>query len=261
MGNANIATLQGANVNRFGGVTPVPMDFTYDEQRVALMLASMGHVGFSDDFLGDTLNPTWVPDLSTSSTAALNQQANGAVRLTTHTDDNANATLALGLHWLVSNGPMAFWARFTNITAITARAVEVGVSDALSETNGQAFTSHDATPVAVADDAALFGFNADDTMTTMAAVSVNGGGTPQQTQSVLTPVAATWNMVGIVIDAAGNAYFYTSTPGAVPTLVATHALAVATTALLTPWISITNLTAATARTMDVDFVTIAGERS
>lgn len=260
MGNVNIAVLQNADVMRYGGITPVPIDLTYEEIRAGLAPGSIGHVAFVDDFLGDVLNTTWAIDLSTSSTAALNQQQSGAVRLTTHTDDDANATMALGLHWLVSSGPVAFWARVANITAITARAVEIGVSDALTESNGQAFTSHDATPVAVADDAALFGINADDTMAAYAAVSVNGGGTPQQTQSVATPTAAAFDLLGIVIDAAGNAYFYTATPGVVPTLVATHALAVATTALLTPWISITNLTATTARTMDVDLIAIYGNR-
>ncbi len=260
MPNVNISHKQGGDVLELGGITPAPMTFTYEEYRAGLAFGSFGHVGFFDDFLGDILNTTWALDISASSTVALNQQAGGAIRMTTHTDDDANATVALGLHWLVSSGPVAFFARVACITAITARAVEIGVSDALTESNGQAFTSHDATPVAVADDAALFGFNADDTMTTYAAVSVNGGGTPQDDQSVATPVAGAFNLLGLVIDAAGNASFYTATPGEVPVEVARHPLAVATTALLTPWLSITNLTVATARTMDVDFIAIYGDR-
>jgi len=256
MSNVNIAGRQMGDEMGLRDNTPVPLEFHYEA--LASLLSNAGshnHVGYFDDFLGDTMKAEWATDLSTSSTATLNQQAAGAIRLTTHTDDNANATLCLGLHWLVSSGPIIFRARVKQITAITLRGVEIGLSDALSETNGQAFTSH-TTPTAVADDAALFGFNHDDTSVIFSAVSVNGGGTEQGDDLTAAPSTA-YSDFSIVIDAAGNAYFYT---GQTPTLVATHALAVATTALLTPWISITNLTATSARAMDVDYVVIGSTR-
>lgn len=258
MANVNIAFPPGGNLMRFAEPHGRAEDFHWSDIANALANNTPGRVGFFDHFVGDALRDEWAADLSTSSTAAMQAGARGLLRLTTHTDDNANATLALGLQWLVSEGWTVFRAAIKQVTAITARGVEVGLSDALSESNGQAFTSHDATPVAVADDAAIFGFNADDAMTTMSAVSVNGGGTPQVSTGLVTPSISAWSHLGVAINAAGDAYFFT---GLEPEIVAIHELAVAPTALLTPWISLTNLTAATARTMDVDYAGVYGQIS
>jgi len=254
MANTNIAWNQGGNHALLGDAAGFPSEHIWsDQQGVAANSGAEGYVGFWDDFLGDLIVDEWAANLSSSSTAAINAQTPGVARLTTHTDDNANATLVLGLHWLVSNGWTVFKARVKNVTAITARAVEIGLSDALSDANGQAFTSHDETPVAVATNAALFGFNADDSMTTFSACSVNAD-VAAVTVSAGTP-AATYTKYEIRISAAGTAYFFVNN-----VRVATHALAVATTAVLTPWISVTNLTAATARSIDVDYVGVWGVR-
>lgn len=256
--HTKIAGRTGGRTRTYGGGgDPIVWDYDYwAKMAVDGNAGSHNHVGKFDDFLGDTLDASWAVDLSTSSTNVLNQQAAGATRLTTHSDDNANCTYALGLHWLVSNGPIFFRARISSITDLNTRAIEVGLSDALTESNGQAFTSHDDTPVAVADDAAIFGFMTDDSMTTFSALSVNGGGTAQVTEDVLTPVAGTFYDFGVGIDAVGNAYFYT---GQTPVLVATLALAVATTAVLTPWVSLTNL-AGGGEIMDIDYISIFAER-
>lgn len=256
MSNVNVSGVPGGDYMSLGDASEVSDAFHFQDIRNVLGNAGgPGSIGFFDDFLGDTFKAELAIDLAASSTAALNQQAAGVMRLTTNAVGDAHATLALGLHWLVSNGPTIFRARIKHVTAITARMVEIGLSDALTEANGQAFTSHDATPVAVADDAAIFGFNTVDSMTQYSALSVNGGGTPQVTEDVETP-ALTYSDLMIIVDRAGNAYFY---EGLEPVLVATHLLAVATTALLTPWISITASTT-TAVVVDVDIFTVQGRR-
>lgn len=201
---------------------------------------SIGHVGWSDNFLGDLVRAEYVNDLSGGSAVTLAADVAGGVAvITTDTDDNDHATISLGLHWLVSSGFTVLDVRYTNVTAITLRAVEIGVSDATSETNGIAFSSHDATPVAVADDAAVFAINSDESVVTWSMLTVNGGGTAVRTDSATAPVAGTYQNFRIVIDSAGNAQFYIN--GAAE---GTQALAVATTALLTPWVTLKSLSGA-----------------
>lgn len=260
MTNANIAIDQGTDLLRLGSFDGQDSVHFWRDVQVALSAAgSPAQLGFFDHFLGDALKDQWQTDLSTSSTIAINAQANGIARFATHTDNDANATLALGLHFTPANGIIVMQVGVKQVSAITARAVEVGLSDALSETAGQAFTSHDATPVAAANNAAIFGFMADDTLTSFSALSVNAAGTPQVTLGV-EAASTDLSHLTVVIDAAGNAYFFTgkATATSKPALVATHSLAVATDALLTPWVSITNQTVGTARTMDVDYVGVRG---
>lgn len=209
-------------------------------QAVLSNSGSIGHVGWADNFLGDLIRDEYVNDLSSGSAITLNADTAGGIAvITTDTDDNDHATISLGLHWLVSSGFTVLDVRYTNVTAITLRAVEIGVSDAISETNGIAFSSHDATPVAVADDAAVFAINSDESVVTWSMLTVNGGGTPVRTDSATAPVAATYQNFRIVIDSAGNAQFYIN-----GTLEGTQALAVATTALLTPWVTLKSLSGA-----------------
>ncbi len=216
---------------------------------------SINHIGFFDDFLGDILAAEWVNDLAAGATIAPAGTAAGGIAVVTlDTDDNDHATLTMGLHWTVSNGYTVFTARAAQVTAITLRSVEIGVSDANSETNGLAFSAPD-TPTAVADDAAVFTINSDDSLATWNVLTVNGGGTPVQTTLTTAPVAGTYQVFQIVIDSAGNAQFYIN-----GTLEATQALAVATTALLTPWITLKSLSAA-AKIQNVDYVSMFGERS
>jgi len=207
-----------------------------------------------DHFLGDTLNGTYTPDLSTGATiACAGTLQGGAADFVTDTDDNDHATLVLGLHWLVSTGVTEFVCRLTNVTAFTLRAVEIGVSDAVSETNGLAFSSHDATPVAVADDAAVFAINSDESVVTWSLLQVNGGGTPTRQDSAVAPVAGTYQEFRIVITAAGAvSWFIDGTE--VGTAVSSG---IATTALLTPWITLKSLSGA-AKTIRLDYLGMWG---
>lgn len=255
MSNANIGFPQGADTLQTGSYDGFEIDHDYKAVRAALMNGgSPDHVGFFDDFLGDAIDSRWDEDLATGATIAVNSQAGGVIRFSTDTDDDDHATLALGLHWLVSRGLTFFEARVTSVSALTLRAIEVGVSDAVSESNGLAFSSHDATPVAVATNAAVFGYNTDESMTAWSALSVNAGGTPQYTNTGTALVAGTFQRLGLLIDAAGNVRFYINGE-----LVATHDLGVATTSLFTPWITLKSLSGAI-KSIDVDYVNIYGQR-
>lgn len=256
--NVDIAITQsgvnGAKLLINGATGINPTEINPSDLRGAIMVNAPNYVGWWDDFLGDTLNTTYAADLSTGATAAIEAAARGTVRISTSTTDENHATLALGLHFTVSNGPTIFEARVTNVSAATSRSVEIGLSDALSETLGEAFSSHDATLVDVATDAAVFAINAEESVTAWKAISVNAGGTPAGTSSGVTAAAGTFDVLRIEIDAAGNASFFVN-----DTFVATHALAVATTALLTPWITVTTQTTGD-RQVDVDYWMVAQPR-
>ena len=235
----------------------------HDWEALRAVYANSGsreYVGFFDDFLGDAVDARWDDDLATGATIAIQAAQNGTIRFSTDTDDNDHATLALGLHWLVSKGLTVFEARLASVTAITLRAIEIGLSDAVSETAGLAFSSHDATPVDVATNAALFAINSDESVATWSLLSVNAG-TPARDDSAITPVAGTFQGFKIVIDEFGNVDFYIDSDGdeADYQLVGSHALGVAPTAVLTPWISLKSLSAA-AKSIDVDYVGIYGKR-
>ena len=253
MVNSNIAFKQGADALQIGFRDGSdPLEIQWYDLRDALRLNSPSYVGYFDHFLGDLLRDEWATDLSTGATIATGSLEGGQAVFTLDTDDNDHATLALGLHWLVSNGGMFLEVAVKQITAITVRAVEVGFSDALSETNGLAFSGF-ATPTAVATDAAVFHYNTDDSMTTWGAISVNGGGTPQATTLTGAP-STSFSKLKLMVDSAGVAKFFVD-----GTLEATHSAAVATTGLLTPWITLKSLSAA-AKVMHVDYVSVSGLR-
>jgi hypothetical protein len=243
MANANIAFDQGASTMRLGdlaGINPTTVDY----ETLQFILANGGtteFVGWFDDFLGDALDARWSLNLSAGAAIApvASTVARGVVAFTTDTDNNDFATLALGLHWLVSEGTLTFEARVANQTAITARAVEIGLSDALSETGGLAFSSHNATPVAVADNAALFGYNTANSMTTWSALAVNGGGTPQVSVLTTAPVAGAFQTFRLIVSSTGTVTYFID-----KVEVAKFTAAVATTALLTPWITLKSLSGA-----------------
>lgn len=256
--NVDIAITQsgvnGAKLLINGATGINPTEINPGDIQAALMVNAPNYVGWWDDFLGDAVNTTYAPDLSTGAGVTINAAARGTARVATSTTDENHATLVLGLHFTVSNGPTIFEARVTNVTASTSRSVEVGLSDALSETAGEAFSSHDATLVDVATDAAVFAINAEEAVTAWKAISVKAGGTPAGTTTGVTATADTFDTLRIEVDAAGNASFFVN-----GTFVTTHLLAVATTALLTPWISVTTQTTGD-RQVDVDYWMVAQPR-
>lgn len=210
-------------------------------------------VGYGDDFLGDTIRAEWQPTVTNASTIAINTQNGGAIRMTTDTGASDAASEALGIYWLVSNGWTVCRGRIKQVTAITNRLIEFGLNDAVAPAGGLAF-SDPSVPTAVSANAAVFAYK-DGSMTTYSALAVNASGTPQAALAVATPTTA-YQYFSIEIDPLGNAYFFLGNP---PVLVATLLLAVATTAILTPWVAIKNGSAA-AHSQDVDFLSIHGTR-
>lgn len=257
--NSDIAFMQGGNKMLIGGGKTPFIPLEVESRDLQAVLANAGNtlaVGIFDDFLGDAVLSPWAENLSVGATAAINSQAGGAIRLSTDTDDDDFATLALSLSWLVSNGLTVFNARVRCNTAITLRAVEIGVSDALSETAGLAFSSHDATVVAVADDAAIFAINSDESITTWSCLTARANTNVLRTNSAVTPTAGVYQKFTIAIRSDGSVFFLIN-----DALVGSHpANSIATTALLTPWISLKSLSAA-AKTIDADYIGMFGERA
>ncbi len=253
--NSNIAFPQGGDKMVLGAKTLQPTEHTYQAIRQALMVSGSDYSAVYDDFLGAAISTRWATNLATGATIAINAQQSGVIRFTTDTDDDDHATLALGLHFLVSKGWTYFEAGVKSVTAITLRAIEVGLSDALSETGGLAFSNHSVAGVTdVATDAAIFGYDTDSSMTAWAANTVKAG-TQQAVNTGVAPSTSAFQKLAVQISPAGKAFFYIN-----GSLVAEVANAVATTAVLTPWISLKSLSGAT-KSIDVDYVFVAGERS
>ncbi len=254
--SANIAIEQQGNVLLVGGSTPRPTEINYEELK--WLLAAQGspsHYGFWEDFNGAAISTKIATNLSTGAAFAINSQLGGAARLSLDTDDNDFGTVALGLNFSAVNGTLEFTCKVRQNTAITLRHVEIGISDALSETAGEAFSSV-ATPTAVATDAAVLAIDSDETITLWTALSVKNGGTPQKTTTAVGPTADVYQVFKIAIDAQGNAFFYVN-----DALVATQLLAITVSASvpLTPWISLVSLSGAI-KTLDVDYLGVVAVR-
>lgn len=236
--------------NLYGNAT----HYNHDElQRILGTVGSADRVGYFDDFLGAAVSTRWATDLSTGATIAINSQVGGAIRFSTDTDDDDHATLALGLNFKVGSGILWFGARVKAVSAITLRAIEVGISDALSETNGLAFSNHSVGGVVdVATDAVMFGYDTDASMTKWAANAVKAG-TPQAADTGVAPSTSYQNLE-IIVDVDGNADFYID-----GTLVASLTAALTVDTLVTPWISLKSLSGAI-KSIDVDFAYVMCER-
>lgn len=255
MANTKIAGLQGGDTLRVGATTPYVTDHNFEDLRVALTAnGSPNHIGFFDDFLGGTIRDEWQADEGGTGTSAVNGGLGGTLRITTGATSANHNTVALGLHHKPSLGGIWATARLSNITAITARTVEFGISDAVSETNGLAFSSHDATPVDVATNGAVFGYNTGESMTTWSALAVNAG-TPAYANTGVAPVAGTYQVLSLHVNTAGTVRYYID--GA---LVATHVNGVLATGTYTLWLTVVT-TSAVAKIVDVDYAGIISARA
>lgn len=254
--NSNIAIEQQGNTLLVGGASPFPVEISYEELKFLLAAqGSVNHYGFWEDFVGAAITTEIATNLSTGATFAINSQLGGAARLSLDTDDDDFGTVAVGLNFSPVNGTLEFIAKVRPVTAFTLRDIEIGISDALSETGGLAFSSV-STPTAVATDAAVLAINSDESIATWTALSVKNGGTPQKTVSTVAPVADTYQVFKIVVDSLGNVTF--SING---TVVATHLLGITSSASvrLTPWISMKSLSGAI-KTLDIDFFGVLAVR-
>lgn len=211
-----------------------------------------------DDFIGDTIDPTYSSAIGTAATITASSGSGvHAALLTTGTTNPDWATLALGLQWPVNATLTLFEARL-KLSAVTEVQLEVGLSDALSETAGLAFSSHDATPVAVATNAVMFGFHnsasPSEATSFWSKLSVKAD---VATQSFTTTALAadTYVKLSIAVNSAGNIGFYINDVS-----VGSVEAAVATSAVLTPWISV-KTTNTTSKILTVDYWRVAGSRS
>lgn len=254
MSNSNLAFKQGASdllLGSLDGRNPTEHHFR-DVQRVLTNANAYAYVGWGDDFLGDSLDAAWSPDLATGSAIAPTSPTLplGIAAFTTDADNNDHATLALGLNWRADLGALVFEARVANHSSAAARAVEVGVAGALSATGGWAFSAHGTTPTAVLTNAVVFGYNTASTMTTWGVYAVNGGGTPQAVVTDVSVTAGVYQTLRLHIDTTGAVTAFID-----DVQVATLDQAVAPTAALTPWVTLKSLSAA-AKELRVDFVNI-----
>mgnify|MGYP003419394585 CR=1 FL=1 len=211
-----------------------------------------------DDFIGDTIDSTYATAIGTNGTVTASSGSNvHAALLTTSATNPDWATMALGLQWPVNATLTLFEARI-KLSAITEVQLEVGLSDALSETAGLAFSSHDVTPVAVATNAAMFGFhNSSSPSEATAYWSKLSVIADVATQSFTTVplVADTYVKLSIVVNSGGNVGFYINDVS-----VGSVEDAVATGAVLTPWISV-KTSATVTKVLTVDYWRVAGSRS
>lgn len=163
-------------------------------------------------FLGAAIGPEFAGLAENSGTAGvLVGQEGGVVTLATGTSSGNRAQVHAGVNWKASSGGIFFEARVKNVSAITTRALYVGLTDTVSQENpieisGTTVTSN-------ASDAAGFFYDTDattdvwyyagvkaDVDTALGTVSVGGVS--------VAPVADTWATFGIEIDPSGNATFY-----------------------------------------------------
>lgn len=210
-------------------------------------------VGFFDDFLGDTIASWLNTDTDANGTAALSATAGvHALELGTSTTDNEFITLTGGALNFMANVRLLLFEARLKISAVTETVLEFGWSDALSETAGLAFSSHDATPVDVASDAAILAWHADtggsESTSYLSCLTVKNGGTPSQSFSTVALEANTYITLGVALNSAGDAGFYIN-----GTYVTTVPTAIRTTVGLTPWVSVKTVDTS-AKTLTVDYI-------
>ena len=167
-----------------------------------------GKVKIFDDFIGVAIDVTnnW-NGVGTSDTIAISAQNNGAVRLTTHTDDNDGSRLASMCVFNPSHGQVIMEARVTQVTDSEGRGFFIGFTDdaTTEETpislSGTTFTT-------TASNAVGFVFDTDATTDVIygKGVKTDTDSETVTTTKVIAP-AGTWQTFRVTIDPAGNAVF------------------------------------------------------
>ena len=217
--------------------------------------APVRHNDVFDDFMGPVLSTsqwTALTGSDGSNSPVINLQVGGVVRLTsgagaTHTMAVNGSQFCSSRNFLVSNGGLRYEARL-KVSALTSQSFCFGLIDAVTLT--APFTRTTATTTANGTNATCFLQDAASTNTHLYAVAVNAGGTPQSV-ALNVDIGTTFDTYRIEIDAAGNAAYYID--GA---LVATIALAVATTSQLAGSVGMFSEATSGSQTCDVDYVGI-----
>lgn len=256
--NANIGYNQGGDEMVLGGYTAQQTVHHWQQIQRALVAQGGGdYVGFFDDFLGDALADKWDTDIEGAGSIAPTTGSNGVLAVTTDATSGDRATLALSTSFKPDGGPVVFEARVAVPVDANAKTIEIGLSDSVSETAGQAFSSHDATAVGVAADAVVFAINEGESVDDWKALAVAGGGTPQGVESTIAP-AATYSVFRVELHPTGllcDARFYVD-----GVLVAEITDAATTAVNYTPWLSVVT-GSANAVEFNVDYVFIRAPRA
>lgn len=213
------------------------------------------YVEYFDDFLGPVLSTarwTALTGSDGSNSPVINLQQGGVVRFTTgagstHTMAVNGSQLVSSRNLLVSNGGVRADFRLGKASAITSQQYCFGLIDAVTLT--APFTRTTATTTANGTNGACFLQDPASTNTHLYAVAVNAGGSPQSVALNVDIDTAAQHVYRIEIDAAGNATYFID--GA---LVATIALAVATTAQLAMSIGTFSEATSGSQTLDADYV-------
>ncbi len=202
-----------------------------------------------DDFLGGGVDETndWVVNEDHGGTGAINASSCGTYRLTTSTANNDKMEIANSLIWYASEACI-MEARIKIDNAATA-LINVGWADAAEYSDNQTcFEISSATIVDRCTDGAcwVFDTNADDDYwymcNSLAGVQVG-------TSYGSAPTAGTYETFRVALDTSGNATFYRNgNPEGF------KALAVTTTADLTPYIAVLSRSGSAARNLDIDYI-------
>lgn len=172
----------------------------------------MGRVCLFDDFVGAALAGEVAGVAENSGTAAIIVgQDGGAATITTGTSDGNRAHLSAGLNWKAANGNLRFEARVKNVTAITTRALFIGLTDTVAQENpielgaSDAITSSASNAVGFVYDTGAatdkwFGVGVKaDVDTALLSIAIDG------TQQA--PVADTYETFALTVNTDGDATF------------------------------------------------------
>lgn len=165
-----------------------------------------GKVKYFDDFTGVAIDTTndW-NGVGTGDTIAINAQNNGAVRLTTHTDDNDSSRLASMCVLNASKGPIVMEARVTQVTDSEGRGFFIGFTDDAT-TEETPISISGTTVTTTASNAVGFYFDTDATTDT---IRFGGVATDVDSTQVDTGIAiadaGTWTTFRVAVDTDGSA--------------------------------------------------------
>lgn len=218
-------------------------------------VASNGRTLIESDFMGAAIDPAFAGTTENSGTAALLvAKGNGVVTLVTGTTSGNRSALTSGLNQKAEDGSLVFSAIVMNLTAVTTRAVFIGLTDTVSlempiEISGTTLTTSATDAVgfvydtdATTDVVYIQGVAADVDTALLTAQRQNRGG------ATFVPTAGTYNEYRIEVNVDGDAYFYIDGE-----YVGMQANAVTPTVLLTPIVIVEARTTA-AQTVYADFV-------
>ncbi len=172
-----------------------------------------GKFKWFDDFEGyaiDTTNDVSVGADSGGSFAA-NAQSCGAGRLTTHSNSGDTTAVCRSLTWKAANGGIIMEARLTNVTAITTRAIFVGLTDTIATSTTVEFpiSLSGSTFTTTATDAVGFVYDTDATTDVWYCMGVKADTDATSVSTATAPsAAATWDTLRVMVDADGNADFF-----------------------------------------------------